>query len=57
MKLTKEEQKICDEYSERIDGKVRCNICPLSVGDATRYDFRCKANSHYDKEEGDWVYD
>lgn len=51
MKLTEEEKKICVEYS-----RTGCGECPLDISDAI-YDFRCKANSHYDKEEGDWVYD
>lgn len=52
------EQKICDKYSaRRADGKVRCNMCPLVKGDAKCYDFRCKANSHYDRKTKVWVYD
>ena len=26
------ERAICKRYSVRIDGKVRCNICPLRKG-------------------------
>lgn len=57
MKLTEEEQKICDEYSKRIDGKVRCRQCPLNVGNPNEYDYRCKACCHWDEKEKDWVYD
>ena len=52
------ERKICDKYSARDEtGKVHCAECPLNKGDPNRYDFRCKANSHYDRHLGDWIYD
>lgn len=50
------EQKICDKYSQRINGKVQCNKCPLRKSQGT-YDFRCKANSHYNRTEKEWEYD
>lgn len=45
------EQKICDKYGA-IDSKglVHCNECPLRKSEWS-YDFRCKANSHYDSNE------
>lgn len=52
------EQKICDKYSKRdVDGYVHCKECPLTKGDANYYDFRCKANSHYDRHTKEWEYD
>lgn len=52
------EQKICDKYSARDDtGHVHCYECPLSKGNPQRYDFRCKANSHYDRHTKEWEYD
>ena len=42
MKLTLEEQKICDEYSKRdAFNKVHCYECPLAID--TRFCI-CKAN-------------
>ena len=42
MKLTKNEQKICDEYGAYgEDGKVRCGECPLCIN---RRDNLCYAN-------------
>lgn len=58
MLLTEREKKICAEYGAYDEsGHVRCNECPLSKGNPAQYDFRCKANSHYDRKEKDWVYD
>lgn len=55
--LNNREQKICDKYS-RIDeeGKVHCMECPLRVGTG-EFDFRCKANSYYDKKTKEWILD
>lgn len=51
------EQKICDKYSSYDEtGHVHCFECPLRKSEGS-YDFRCKANSHYDRKEKDWVYD
>lgn len=42
MRLTPEEQKICDEYSKRDkDGTVHCFECPLALD---RWYCVCKAN-------------
>lgn len=58
MITNKKEQKICDKYSSRDEyGKVHCYECPLSKGNSKSYDFRCKANSHYDKHTKEWVWD
>ena len=56
--LTNErEQKICDKYSKRDENdKVHCNECPLRKGEGN-YDFRCKANSHYNRKTKEWEYD
>lgn len=52
------EQKICDKYSAYDDtGHVHCHECPLTKGDYRSYDFRCKANSHYDRHSREWEYD
>lgn len=55
--LTNEREKaICKKYSTRdIDGIVLCNICPLRKGSG--YDFRCKANSHFNRKTKEWEYD
>jgi hypothetical protein len=56
MELTERDQKICDKYSQRDingDGKVMCYKCPLRVGKGS-YDFRCKANSRYNKHTHEW---
>ena len=56
--LTNErEKRICKKYSAYVNGKVRCGECPLIKGNPNWWDFRCKANSHYDRKEKDWVYD
>ena len=52
------EMKICAKYSAYDEtGHVHCNNCPLVEGDFRWWDFRCKANSHYDRKLGEWVYD
>lgn len=52
------EKKICKKYSARDEnGIVHCYECPLSKGNPDAYDFRCKANSHYDRHAGLWVMD
>ena len=49
--------KTCEKYRERDDeGKVHCSECPLRIREAL-YDFRCKANSHYDRKAKEWEYD
>ena len=51
------EKKICEKYSARDEnGNVHCHECPLAKGDR-KYDFRCKANSHYNKSTKEWEYD
>ena len=52
------DQKICDKYGAYDEtGHVHCSECPLVKGDWRSYDFRCKANSHYDRTTGEWEYD
>ena len=52
------EQKICDKFSAYDDtGHVHCFECPLVKGNPNRYDFRCKANSHYNRRTREWEYD
>jgi hypothetical protein len=56
--LTNErEEKICRKYSTRDKtGKVHCSKCPLSKSEG-HYDFRCKANSHYNRKMREWERD
>lgn len=57
MLKTDREKEICKKYSAlNKNNLVQCNICPLRKGDGN-YDFRCKANSHYNKKEKEWEYD
>lgn len=52
------EQKICDKYSKRDEkGLVHCYECPLKKGNPAQWDFRCKANSHYDRKTKEWEFD
>ena len=49
------ERKICEKYSARDEyGFVHCKECPL-VKDIAH--ILCKANSHYNRHTGQWVYD
>lgn len=58
MITSKREQEVCDKYSAYDEiGHVHCNECPLTKGDYRKYDFRCKANSHYDRHAGEWEFD
>lgn len=58
MLTNEKEEKICKKYSARDEnGRVNCRECPLIKGNPNRYDFRCKANSHFDRHKGDWIYD
>ena len=58
MLTSEREKRICDKYSA-VDGTghVHCNECPLVKGNPRIYDFRCKANSHYDRSLNKWVED
>ena len=57
MITNKRDQKICDKYSQTDEnGKVRCKECPLSKSKGS-YDFRCNANSHYNRKEQEWEPD
>lgn len=54
--MTRKEKKICEEYSKRdFQGKVHCFICPLRV-EKGLFDFRCKANSVYNRKTKEWEY-
>ncbi len=58
MITNEKERKICKKYSAYDDdGHVHCNECPLQKGNPAQWDFRCKANSHYDRHLKEWVYD
>ena len=58
MILNQKDQKICDKYSAYDNsGRVHCWECPLIKGDPSQYDFRCKANSHYNRKTQVWEYD
>ncbi len=57
MLTTEREKAICKKYSARDSkGYVHCNDCPLRKNSGT-YDFRCKANSHYNRKTKEWEYD
>ena len=52
------ERKICAKYGAYDQwNKVHCSECPLLKGNPASWDFRCKANSHYDRKQREWVYD
>ena len=52
------EKKICKKYSASDQtGHVHCYECPLMKGNIESWDFRCKANSHYDRHKGYWEFD
>lgn len=58
MLKTDKEKEICLKYSTRDDaGNVHCSECPMAYGKNNPYDFRCKANSHWDRKEKDYIYD
>lgn len=57
MLANEREKKICAKYGSRdASGLVHCFECPLSKSEGP-YDFRCKANSHYDRKKKEWVMD
>ena len=57
MITNEKERKICEKYSSYDDtGHVRCDKCPLRKGQGS-YDFRCKANSHYNRKTKEWEWD
>lgn len=57
MITTNREQNICNKYRAYDDtGHVHCYECPLSKAQGY-YDFRCKANSHYNRHTKEWEYD
>lgn len=52
------EREVCEKHRARDKyGKVHCNDCPLNKGDFAHWDFRCKANSHYNRSKREWEYD
>lgn len=57
--LTNEREKaICKKYSAHDEnGFVHCDECPLSKGNPEIWDFRCKANSHYNRHTHEWEFD
>lgn len=58
MLTTDREKAICEKYSAYDKNHmVHCNECPLRKGYPAQYDFRCKANSHYNKHTHEWEYD
>ena len=55
MLSTDEQRKICAEYGKRDeDGFVHCHQCPLVISVYWRM---CHANSHYDPDECEFVFD
>lgn len=58
MLTTERERKICEKYGAYDEnGYVHYRECPLARADTSRWDWRCKANSHYDRKLMMWVYD
>lgn len=58
MLRTDRQRRTCEKYSARDEtGLVHCCDCPLRVGEPGEYDFRCRANSHYDRKCREWVAD
>lgn len=58
MLTNKREEKICEKYGAYDkNNRVHCDECPLRKGDSDQYDFRCKANSHYNRRTREWEYD
>lgn len=59
MLTTAKEETICKKYSayDKKNNRVHCNECPLVKGNFKKHDFRCKANSHYNRHMHDWEYD
>lgn len=58
MLTNKREKAICKKYSAYDEtDHVHCRECPLVKGDGNRWDFRCKANSHYNRHTKEWEYD
>ena len=57
MITTERDKRICDRYRFiGADGYVHCKECPLRrVHD--KYNFMCKANSHYNHKTKEWEYD
>ncbi len=57
MLTTEKEKSIHNKYSAYDNtGHVNCKECPLKKGIGA-YDFRCKANSHYNRKTKEWEYD
>ena len=58
MLTTEREKKICKKYGTRDkNGHINCLQCPLVKGEPSKYDFRCKANSHLDRKLKEWIVD
>lgn len=52
------ERRVCDKYSAYDEtDHVNCHKCPLRKGNFASHDFRCKANSHYDRKTKEWEID
>ena len=54
MLTTERERRICEVYSEidMLTNRVGCSQCPLR-----KSNYVCKANGHYDRAKGYWVWD
>lgn len=52
------EKRICRKYSAHDENDlVHCFECPLLKGNPRYWDFRCKANSHYNRQTQEWEFD
>ncbi len=57
MRKNAKEKRTCKKYgSKDAAGFVHCKECPLRKGKGL-YDFRCKANSSYNRKNKEWEYD
>lgn len=55
--MTPKEKRICDKYSQKDGwGLTHCNECPNRLGGVENWDFRCKANSFYNKHTKEWEF-
>lgn len=57
MLKAEKEKAICEKYGAYDETEhVHCFECPLSKSEGN-YDFRCKANSSYNRHTHEWEYD
>lgn len=58
MLVSEKDNRTCEKYGTADElGFFHCFECPLRKGNSKQYDFRCKANSHYNRKTREWEYD